>query len=393
MKILVHDYPGNPLHIDLSAALAMRGHYVVHAYSRAYVGPRGKMNGGRQSNFEVVELGDASTANGKLSRRFIEERRYGGFVTSLAREQSPDVVLSSNTPLDAQYQLTRFTRRHDIPHVYWMTDLRSTAVRELSKQRFGPLGWPIAKHYARRERLIVAQSDHVVCLVPGFVPIVEEWGVNAAQISTVLPWGPLDDISVLPRDNSFAREHDLVDRFVVMYAGTLGYKHDPELIAATAQAMSGDRDVVFVVITEGAGALILEQRKKDLSLDNLVLLPFQPFESLPSVLATADVSLSVVKPFASDMCAPSKVWSALCSGRPTLLAAPQDNLAAEVINDAKAGVVVDGNVDELDCALRWLIEHEEARLAMGCQAREYAESHFDVKRIAERFDQILGDAL
>ena len=63
----------------------------------------------------------------------------------------------------------------------------------------------------------------------------------------------------------------------------------------------------------------------------LMLLPFQPYEVLPEVLASADVLIAILEPDAGVFSVPSKVLSYHCAGRPILAAIPAENLAARII--------------------------------------------------------------
>jgi glycosyltransferase involved in cell wall biosynthesis len=145
-----------------------------------------------------------------------------------------------------------------------------------------------------------------------------------------------------------------------------------------------------LVVSEGTGARWLAERASAQHLPALVVLPFQPFESMPEVLASADVLLAVLEPDAGTFSVPSKVLTYLCAGRPLLAAMPSENLAARIIEGCGAGVVVapDSRHAFVEAARRRL-DAEQARTAAGARARAYAERTFDIERIADRFEALL----
>src|SRR5207302_1095074 len=106
-------------------------------------------------------------------------------------------------------------------------------------------------------------------------------------------WAPLDELPVLPRDNAWAREHGILDKLVFLYSGTLGFKHDPSLLLELAR-WAGRRDGLVVVVSEGSGADWLAEHGRDEP--GLRLLPYQPYDRLPEVLASADVLVAVLEP-------------------------------------------------------------------------------------------------
>jgi glycosyltransferase involved in cell wall biosynthesis len=206
----------------------------------------------------------------------------------------------------------------------------------------------------------------------------------------VIPnWGAVDKISVLPKENPWSKKQGLEGKRVILYSGTLGLKHNPDLLAALAQKFHDQPDVRVVVAAAGVGVAQLTARKAELGLDNLLLLPIQPFEDLPHMLASADALAAVIERDAGVFSVPSKVLSYLCAGRPILLAAPGENLAAKTVLRNEAGLVVEPEDDAgwLDAAAR-LLGDADLRTRFGAAGRRYAEANFDVANVADRFESV-----
>jgi glycosyltransferase involved in cell wall biosynthesis len=73
-----------------------------------------------------------------------------------------------------------------------------------------------------------------------------------------------------------------------------------------------------------------------------------------------------------------------------LLAVPHENLAAKIVVDCEAGLVVEPNdIVGFSAAALELAESPVLRTSAGAAARGYAESHFDIERITDRFETIL----
>jgi glycosyltransferase involved in cell wall biosynthesis len=148
-----------------------------------------------------------------------------------------------------------------------------------------------------------------------------------------------------------------------------------------------------VVISEGAGADFLAKAVDDERLSNLVLPPFQPYERLPEVLASADVLVAILEADAGTFAIPSKVLTYLCAGRPVLAAIPPENLAARTIARSGAGVIVDPNdADTFVADATRLLSDSVRRKRLGDAARTYARAAFDIGTVADRFEDILEDA-
>ncbi len=153
-------------------------------------------------------------------------------------------------------------------------------------------------------------------------------------------WAPLDEVPVRPKANVWSRRHGLDRTTNIVYAGTLGRKHDPTAFGDLARRYRGRGDVRVVVVSEGAAVERLAREKTAERLDGLVLLPFQPFADLPDVLGSADVLIGLLDADAAGYCVPSKVLTYLCAGRPQVGAMPEENRAAEVIVESGGGIIV-----------------------------------------------------
>lgn len=229
-------------------------------------------------------------------------------------------------------------------------------------------------------------SESVVVVAPGFRAPLSAWGLAERDIAVIENWAPLDEVKLLPRSNSWSREQGFGDEPVFLYSGTLGLKHRPDLLYELAKSLRGQARVV--VLSEGPGRQYLERMP---ALENLSLLGFQPYDRLSEVLASADVLVASLETSAGQFAVPSKVLTYLCAGRPVLLAAPKENLAASVVERSKGGVVIDpDDLEAWTSAARRLAQDRQYRQELGAQARRYAERAFDIHAIADAFEGILG---
>ncbi|HJQ58522.1 MAG TPA: glycosyltransferase family 4 protein [Vineibacter sp.] len=396
MRILLHDNSGHPFQVQLARALARRGHSVRHLFSAVFQTPRGALQRqpGDPDGFEVTAI-DPGTPFAKYSyvRRLLQERQYGRLLRRELEAFKPDVALMSNTAPDALVAPQRWCRAQGVGFVFWVQDVYAEAVARILGQKVGRLAAPVAWHYRRLEGGLLRDSDHVVPITDDFGPLLHAWGVAPDRTTTIENWSPLEELPPRPKDNAFARVHGFADKTVLLYSGTLGLKHNPGLLLAIAEAQRGNPDVVMAVVSEGIGADWLAERKQALGLDNLRLLPFQPFDRVPDVLGAADVLLAILEPEAGIYSVPSKVLTYLCAGRPLLAAMPAENLAARTISRQEAGLVVaPQDTQGFVAASQRLIDDPALRAQLGARARAYAERTFDIERITDRFERVLMSA-
>ena len=119
------------------------------------------------------------------------------------------------------------------------------------------------------------------------------------------------------------------------------------------------------------------------------MLPFQPYDAYADLLATGDVLIGSVSPEIGVLFVPSKVISYLCARRPIVLAAPSQNLAAQLIRDSGAGRVVPADdAAAMTMAVQSYLDDSQLWHAAAEQGRRYAEQSFEIERIADRFERL-----
>ena len=389
MKIVIHDYAGHPFQVELSRGLSQRGHIVHHIYFAGDQGPKGKMvkeSKDRTLFFEPIgDVRNYSKTN-FLKRRFADID-YGKAVANRLVEISPDVVISGNTPTEAQQAILKKCGKIGSKFIYWCQDFYSIAATSILKKKLFFFGEIIGKYYQFLERNQMHRSDHIIHITERFSLQTDVWGVNKEKISIIPNWGALEEINVLSKDSSWSKNHGLDYRKKrVLYSGTLGMKHNPEMLIKVAE---GNPSVELVVVGAGVGYDHLKTKVDELP--NLKLLPLQPFEEFGYVLASADILLAVIERDAGEFSVPSKVLSYLCAGRPIILAAPNENLASFIVRDSKSGIVVDSiDKEGFSRAVSSLINDEDAQKSSGKNARNYAERNFDLGKVVDRFEEIIN---
>ena len=391
MRILVHDFAGHPFQVQLSRALARRGHTVLHAYCASLPTTPQAMAVAPDDpdGFEIRGLTLAEPIDKQaFFKRWRQENAYGRLIADTVREVRPDVVLSANTPLDAQRTLLKVSHEVDARFVFWVQDLIGLAAERLLRAKVPIVGALVGAYYAHLEQSLLAQSDALVLITDDFRAAVPTIGEH--RDAHVIPnWAPLDEVPMRQRANDWAQTQHLPEGLRFVYSGTLGMKHNPALLLGLAERFP---DAEVVVISQGAGSEWLRDRQA--RVPNLRLLPFQPFEDLPDVLGAADVLVAVLEPDAGVFSVPSKVLTYLCAGRPLLLAVPPENLAARIVAEHEAGLVAPPtDATAFLTAADALVSDADLRARLGAHARSYAERHFSIEAIADRFEAVMTDPL
>lgn len=392
MRILLHDYAGHPFPTGLSRELARRGHHVWHAYFGQDPGPKGELSRKPDDpeglEFISVEIPGFYRKGSLITRRF-NDVAYGRQMGRVIEHIKPDVVISGNTPTESQEEVVKACKAVDSAFIYWLQDFYSIAATSLLTKKLGFAGGLVGRYYQFLERRQMKRAKAVVTITRDFNGLAARWAGGQEKVVTIENWGVIDHIDPLQRDNEWAQANGCADIPVFLYAGTMGLKHNPGMIASLAERMQNRAKVL--VVGQGLSIPMLEELKASKSLDNLVIMGVQPFVDLPKILASADVLVAVVEKEAGVFSVPSKVLSYMCAGRAVLLAAPAENLVSRVVTREKAGLVTEPDDTE------GFLAHAEALLAdphkaaeLGRNGRAYAENAYDVRHVTDRFEKLFA---
>lgn len=393
MRVLVHDYAGHPFQIQLSRELANRGHHVTHCYSQSTLTPQGSLqredDDAENLQIKGIKLTSVIKKNSYF-KRVLQEREYGKLLAREIKLFGPDVVISGNTPLEAQKIIQKTCRENRSRFVFWVQDFYGIAVDRLLRGKLPVIGGWAGSYYMKLEERLLHESDEIVLITQDFRAHLAKAKIPSGKIHVIENWAPLEEVPLAPKENKWSKDHGLEDKTCLVYSGTLGMKHNPNLLLELALQFRKMSHIRVVVISEGQGAEWLKKKKDELGLDNLILKSFQPFKDVPFVLGSADVLIAILEPDAGTFSVPSKVLTYHCAGKALLLSVPEENLSARIVNDVQSGLVAaPGDLEAFKRAANQLVMNELFRRRMGVNARNYAEEHFDITSITNKFERVL----
>jgi glycosyltransferase involved in cell wall biosynthesis len=384
-RILINDYAGHPFQLDLSIKLSEFGYEVFHLYSSSSGGPKARFTI-QKENLEIRNINIGKVEKLSFVKRFFQEYQFGKKLVEEVKNIQPDVIISANTPIAAQYLISKWAKRNQVKFIFWLQDIISIAAISLLSQKIPVVGNLIGQFLKVFEKGNLRRSDAIVCICDDFKEILQGWNIKE-NVYIIPNWAPIDKIPSLPKENSWSKQYNLKDQFVVLYSGTMGMKHNPEIITAAASRLKDHHDIQFVVVSEGEGADFIAKEATEKNL-HIRVLPFQDFDQLPKVLASADVLLTVLEKDAGVFSVPSKVWSYYCAARASFLCVPKNNLSARITLANKAGIVIENDQSFSEQILYYKNNVQELHL-MGSNARSYAEKNFNINDITNSFVKII----
>ena len=121
------------------------------------------------------------------------------------------------------------------------------------------------------------------------------------------------------------------DSIKLLYAGNIGFAQDWEPLVRLAEKTK-DLNVEYFLIGEGVRKSYVEDKKKELGLDKLHVLPYQPRHLMPAILAYSDAQYIFMTPEMEGMGFPSKVYTIMACGRPLVVCSGENTPIVNFLN-------------------------------------------------------------
>jgi glycosyltransferase involved in cell wall biosynthesis len=240
-------------------------------------------------------------------------------------------------------------------------------------------------------RAVWERSQQLIVLSPTMKQrIATRYPALADKISVIHSWADPDTIvPIAKQDNWFATQHNLTEKFTVLYSGNIGRCHDMETILKAAKELENEA-IQFVFIGNGAQYQSCIERSQQLGLNNCLFLPYQDKQTLPYSLTACDLSLVSISPGMEGLVAPSKLYGTLAAGRPVAAICETHSYLRQMLAAANCGqAFTNGDGRGLAHFIRDLAQNAELAAKLGAAGRRYLLAHFTPEIIASQYSTVI----
>ncbi|HEX6851068.1 MAG TPA: glycosyltransferase family 4 protein [Candidatus Polarisedimenticolaceae bacterium] len=300
----------------------------------------------------------------------------------------PDLVLATSPQFLVALSGWALSRLKGVPFVLEVRDLWPDSIVAVGAL---PPHSPAIRALRRLERFVYGQADLVVSVTRSFVPHLRS---NGARRVAVIPNGADPEQFRVDASRDALRErYGLGDRFVAVFAGTLGMAHGLETVIDAAERLRDDPRFLFWLVGEGARRSELEAEAARRGLTNVRFEGQVDRSAIPGVLAAADASLVLLRPTPLfETVLPSKMFEAMAAGCPIVLGVRGE--ACEVLETSGGGIAIPpGDADALVAALRRLAADPVGARRMAERGRAFVAREYSHEAMAERYERELLELL
>jgi glycosyltransferase involved in cell wall biosynthesis len=307
------------------------------------------------------------------------------FVTALLHIRRGDIVISATNPPLLPYLAAVACKMRGARFILLVHDVYPEVLTRLNILKADSLA---ARLLNRASRWLYGKAERIVVLGRDMRDLVQSKLDHKSRHIILIPnWGNTDAIHPMPSSqNRLLKNMNLTGKFVVQYCGNIGRTHGIEDILATAEILSHDQSIHFLLIGWGAKKKWAIQRQAERNIRNLTILDPLPPEDLCEGLNACSVSIISLAQGMSGISVPSRIYNVLASGKPILAVCDADSELASVVREERAGwVIPPGQPDAIASCLLEAQTSPGLLIEMGRRARRAAQSKYTMQKIVAQY--------
>ena len=381
---------------DFSRELVKRGHQVT-MFTNSYchfthverLAPREKWRIEEIDGIRVVWLRTIPyTENGWGRGANMLSNAWRSIQVARTFSEKPDVVIGPSVPLGTGWAASKIARMKGAAFVFEVRDVWPIALVDngvLSKRS------PVYYTFRLIEKYLYRNSQRISAVMPFLYEHVSDSGGNPKKVT----W--------IPNGVDFERfsgfeAYDGGERLplIAMYVGGIGIAHDVITIVRSAKNLQqkGNNGYRFVIVGNGVKR---PECKREASINELTNIEFRdrvaksdvPRLQMESDILIASVIDSTIFRFGMNL---NKMVDYFASGRPVIFSgnAPNDPVAE---SGAGFSIPPENPVAMVEALQRLLEMSPAERMELGKRGRRYVENEFDMRKLAERMETLLLQAI
>lgn len=282
-----------------------------------------------------------------------------------------DVAFVDSTPpiQGLKMPLIKWLKRK--PTIYNVQDIFPDSLVGTGLTHEGSLIWKIGRMV---EKITYRYADKIIVISEDFKKNIMAKGVPEDKIVVIYNWVDQNKVVDVPREENKLFEIYGLDRgkFYITYNGNIGLTQNMDMLLDVAKELQEEyEDIHFVLVGNGAYLDEVKRKVADQQLENVHLLPFQPYEDISHVFSLGDASLVISKPGVGANSVPSKTWSIMSASRPVLANFDENELKTIIENNHCGIFTKAGDKDAFKESILTLYNHRELCQEYGHNGRKF----------------------
>lgn len=380
----------------LAHLLYQQGHQVTVLTSLPHY-PQGKIHEGYRGKSVVVENRDGikiiqtwllTTQSPRISRKILSQISF--MLTAFLRGlfiQKTDVILIEAQPIFPSLAGVALALLKRTPYVLNVSDLWPDHLLSVGALTDSSIIYRIARYIVD---FTYHHAHQIIAMSPVWAEKIRHYSDKNDKVKVIYNGVDLTEFRPNISVADFRQKHNLGQHKVISFIGTFATQYDFEKMLDVIRYFKQRDDMQFVFIGQGSQNEFFENNFTKFR--HVTWISWIARDEIPQAWNASYLTFWALGDH--DLykgTIPAKLYESMACGVP--VAASMKGIGAKIIQESGAGIVVpckDSN--GLIHAIERLLDDENFHEQCRHSARRYAEQHYDHKKVALAYEQILLEA-
>lgn len=306
-------------------------------------------------------------------------------VLASLRVSKPDVLVATSPQFFCAVAGYVASRLKDCPFVFELRDIWPESIVAVGALR---RSWVI-RWLERLELALYHRATVVVAVTSSFRRNLVSRGISPEKVRVIQNGVDLNRFQPRSAPADLVKGLGAEGKFVLSYIGTVGMAHAVDKIIAAAAELRDVKDLLFLIVGEGAKKKDMEELVASREVVNVKVLPGVPKDSVGDYYALTDLSLITLRdePLFKTVI-PSKIFEVMAMAKPIL--STVDGECREIVQRAGCGVFVEPeNIEQMASVIRDIFTRRDSLREMGRSGRRFVEQHANRDHLALEYLQFM----
>jgi glycosyltransferase involved in cell wall biosynthesis len=303
-----------------------------------------------------------------------------------------NVVIVTSPPLFVGFSGYVISRIKPMPFIFEVRDLwpESAIDTGVLKNKF------IIKLAYKFEAFIYKKAKLINVLTPAFYQTLKNEKKIPENKLIYIPNAADFSLSEALLNNfdreTFRKEHELNDKFVITYVGAHGVANHLQQILEAGKVLE-DTNVLFLLIGDGMEKKSLIKSAEEMNIKNVRFIDSVPKQEVFKFILASEMGASVLKKVDTFKTVYSnKTFDYMSCKKPILMAI--DGVSRKLVEDAQCGVYVEPeNIDQYNRIIREYLNNPERLYREGNNGYNYAKSNFDRAVLSRKYIDLIASKI
>jgi len=241
----------------------------------------------------------------------------------------------------------------------------------------------VHKYFSFFEKINYKSANRIGVMSPSNLEFFKSKNINTSKFEVLYNWSQITEIP--KKVNNFRKKLKLENKIVLFYGGNIGHAQQMINLINLAKKFTENSSVHFLFVGQGDEVELLMEEVSNNKLKNITYLPPVNQKIYFEMLNEFDIGMFSLHSGHKTHNFPGKLLGYMSYSKPILGCVNSVNDLADIVNSAKAGIIVNSN-DSLGLyeAAKILIDSKSIRNKMGTNGRELLMNKFSVKSISKQ---------